>query len=196
MTASFGANAGIDAYADPLVATLLGDVRGRLLQHATEAWIEHSPRVVAGMEEELRQITSIAARTLSIPPTATTEIGPSAAGPGLSVLSLLGEYVRRVKEGSMTQAEFDELSDVLLSESASQDPHRVHSPSVKVSCPSSRTAPPIPVKSGRSVPSSSSARRTAPPAVANPLEVTVRPARNSVRQAAVAAATGLVVCII
>jgi hypothetical protein len=175
LAASFGAKAGIDVYADPPVVALLGDVRGRLLKYATEAWIEHSPRVVAGMEEGLRQIESTAARTLS-----TTETDPTA------ISSLLGEYLRRVKEGSRTQAEFDKFSDIL--HSALQDPH-VHSQSVKVS-------PPVPINSGRSVPSSSSTRCTTPPAVAKSLEVTVRPAPNPDRQAAVAAATGFVVCIV
>lgn len=185
-----GANASINASTDPEVATLLDDVRGRLLQYATVAWIEHSPRVVAGMEETLRQIASTATRTLSTPPTPTTETSPS-AGPSMSDFLLLGEYARRVKEGSMTQAVFDEHRDSVLK--ASPDPHCVHSPSVTVSPPSAHTAAPIPTMLGRSVPSSS---RTAPVVVANTLGATVRPAPRPVRHAAVATTAGLVVCIV
>ncbi len=189
MVASFGANAGINAYVDPPVVMLLEDVRGRLLQYATVAWIEHSPRVVAGIEERLHrdQIASAATRALSTPPAPTTETGPSAR-PSASDFMLLGEYARRVKKGSMTEAEFDKHCDSVLT--VSQDPHRVHSPSVTVFPPSSQAAASVTTILGRSVPSSS------PAVVANPLEVTVRPAPKPVRQAAVTAAAGLVVCIV
>ena len=169
---------------------LLKDVRGRLLQYATEAWIEHSPRVVAGMEERLRQRASTATLALPIPPASTTETGPS-AGSNPTVLLLLGEYVRCVKDGSMTQAEFDKLSDVLLS--TSQDSHSVHSPSATMSPPSLQTSQPLLTKSGHPVPSSSSVTCTAPPAVANPVEVTVRPVPDPIRQATATAVAGLVV---
>lgn len=130
--------------------------------YATYAWIENSPRVVAGVEEGWRQIASTGAHTLSIPTaaTTTTETGPGA------VLSLLSEYRRSVKEGSMIRAEFDKLRDILLE--PSRDPHS-ESTSVMVSPPSSQTAPIIHMEP--SVPSSLSARCTARPA--NPLEVCI-----------------------
>ncbi|KAI9451998.1 hypothetical protein BJY52DRAFT_1190616 [Lactarius psammicola] len=88
----------------------------------------------------------------------------------------------------MTQAEFDKHRGSVLT--ASQDPLRVHSPSVTASPHSSQTAPPIPTISRCSVPSSSFAPRTSPAIVANPFEVTVRPAPKPVRQAAVLASAG------
>ena len=74
----------------------------------------------------------------------------------------------------MTQAESDKHRDSVFT--ASQDPHRIRSSIVTVSPPSLQTAPPIPTKSGSSVTSSSFAQRTTPEVVANPPEVTVRPA--------------------
>lgn len=165
---AFGRDAGIDAYADPPVATLLEDVRSRLSKYATVTWIEHSPRVVAGMEERLRQIASTAALGITTPPADTTETGPEPSA--FDVKKLIGEYARRVKEGSMSQAEFDKHLDSLLT-------------------PPSQTAPPIPTNSGGSVPSSSVAPRTSPAVVTNPPDVTVRPARNPVRHAAVASSS-------
>ena len=108
----------------------------------------------------MRQIASTGAHTLSILTAATTETGPGA------VLSLLSEYRRSVKEGSMTRAELDKLSDILPD--PSPDPHS-ESTSVMVSPPSSQTAPIIHMEP--SVPSYSSARCTARPA--NPLEVCI-----------------------
>ncbi|KAI9451866.1 hypothetical protein BJY52DRAFT_1190673 [Lactarius psammicola] len=48
-----GAHIGVNAGEDVQVAAFLRDVRARLLPHATVTWIKHSPRVVAGLEEEL-----------------------------------------------------------------------------------------------------------------------------------------------
>jgi hypothetical protein len=189
---AFGRDAGIDVYADPPVATLLEDVRSRLSKYATVTWIEHSPRVVAGMEERLRQIASTAALGITTPPADTTETGPEPSA--FDVKKLIGEYARRVKEGSMSQAEFDKHLDSLLT--VGLIPHPVHSSSVTASQPPSQTAPPIPTNSGGSVPSSSVAPRTSPAVVTNPPDVTVRPARNPVRHAAVASSSRVSVCIV
>lgn len=158
-----GLEAGLDAYTDPPVATLLEDVRSRLSKYATVAWIEHSPFVVAGMEEMLRKTASQAD------------------------FKIIGEYARRVKEGSMTRAEFDKHFDSILT--TGPDLHHDPPSSVPVSQPSLQTAPPTPTNSGGSVPSSSFAPHTSPAVVANPPEVTVRPAPNPVRQAAVASSS-------
>jgi hypothetical protein len=158
---AFGRDAGIDAYADPPVATFLEDVRNRLCQYATVAWIEHSPCVVARIEEMLREF------------------------------KLINEYARHVKEGSMTQAEFDKQYDIFTE---GTDLHHVNSSSVTVSQPP-LTAPPTPTNSGGSDPSSSFAPHTSPAVVANSPEVTVHPAPNPVRQTAVESSLSRLVCI-
>lgn len=104
VVATFGRDAGIDANADPPVAVLLEDVRSRLSKFATVEWIDHSPRVVAGMEETLRK-------------TAFDQ-------------KLISEFVRRIEEGRpMTQAEADKH----FASAAGPDPHHVHSSPVTVS---------------------------------------------------------------
>ena len=163
MVAAFGRDVGIDAYADPVVAALLEEVRSRLSKYATARRSEHPPHVVAGIEEMLRKIESD--------------------------WKLIGDYTCRVEEGSMTQAELDKhLISVLT---ASPDPHHVHSSATESSAPL-QTAPPIPTNSGGFAPSSSSA----PTVVANPPDVTVRPAPNPVRQDTVASSSSRLVCTV
>ncbi|KAH9174087.1 hypothetical protein EDB89DRAFT_1904801 [Lactarius sanguifluus] len=48
------ADAGLDIAVDPEVTALLSLARDRLLPHASVAWLEHSPHLVAGREEALR----------------------------------------------------------------------------------------------------------------------------------------------
>lgn len=56
-------NAHIAVERDPEVASFLADVRGSMLHHATLAWLEHSPRVVGGFEERIRQLAQRSAPT-------------------------------------------------------------------------------------------------------------------------------------
>ena len=166
--AAFGGDAGTDAYADPLVASLLEEVRSRLSKYATASRIGHPPSVVAGIEEMLHKIES--------------------------EWKLIGEYTCRVEEGSMTQAEADKHFVSVLT--VGPDPHHVHSSSATVSQALLQTAPPIPTNSEDPVPSCSSAPRTSPAVVADPPEVTVRPAPNPVRQDAVASSSSCLVCTV
>ena len=168
VVAAFGRDAGMDAYRDPLVAPLLEEVRSRLSMYATAKRIQHLPRVVVGIEDMLRKITSD--------------------------WKLIGEYTCRVEEGSMTQAQLDKHFVSVLT--AGPDPHHVHSSSVTMSQALLQTAPPIPTNSEGSVLSSSYVPHTSHPVVADPPEVTVRPAPNPVRQGVVASSSSRLVCIV
>ncbi|KAH9017921.1 hypothetical protein EDB84DRAFT_1566634 [Lactarius hengduanensis] len=53
-----GPRAGVNVDTDMQVVAFLQDVWGQLLQHATSEWIAHSPRVVAGREEQLHQLAT------------------------------------------------------------------------------------------------------------------------------------------
>ena len=141
--AAFGGDAGTDAYADPLVASLLEEVRSRLSKYATASRIGHPPSVVAGIEEMLHKIES--------------------------EWKLIGEYTCRVEEGSMTQAQLDKHFVSVLT--AGPEPRHNHSSSVTVSQTLLQTAPPIPTNSEGSVLSSSYVPRTSPAVVANPLRL-------------------------
>ena len=168
VVAAFGRDAGIDAYTDPLVAPLLEEVRSRLSMYATAKRIQHLPRVVVGIEEMLRKITSD--------------------------WKLIGEYTCRVEEGSMTQAQLDKHFVSVLT--AGPEPRHNHSSSVTVSQTLLQTAPPIPTNSEGFVLSSSYVPRTSPAVIVNPPEVTVRPAPNPVRQGVVASSSSRLVCTV
>ncbi|KAH9037340.1 hypothetical protein EDB84DRAFT_1437470 [Lactarius hengduanensis] len=141
-----GSRAGVDVAADTQVGTFLQDVRGQLLQHATSEWIEHSPRVVAGREDQLRQLA--AARALPAP----ARLSPLP----LDDYSQLAEYAKRVNEGTMTSTEFEEHRLRVLT--AGRGVPSVASPSLSVVPPPSSLAPtpspsagPSPVVLGTSV---------------------------------------------
>ncbi|KAI9436140.1 hypothetical protein BJY52DRAFT_1197181 [Lactarius psammicola] len=110
-----GAHIGVDTGEDVQVAAFLRDVCARLLPHATVTWIEHSPWVVAGLEEEL----------LLAPPQ--------------DDFQLLLEYSQRVKAGTMSEADFEAHKLRVLT--AGQRPHASVSPALSVVPPSSSLAP-------------------------------------------------------
>ncbi|KAI9450354.1 hypothetical protein BJY52DRAFT_1227243, partial [Lactarius psammicola] len=126
-----GAHLSVDAGEDVQVAAFLRDVRARLLPHATEAWLEHSPRVVAGMEEELRR----RAAAPSAVPVLDPIVAPAAPRPSPVPLqddfALLLEYSQRVKAGMMSEAEFE----------AHKCPRSSVSPAVSVAPPPLSLAP-------------------------------------------------------
>ncbi|KAI9450540.1 hypothetical protein BJY52DRAFT_1191772 [Lactarius psammicola] len=110
-----GAHIGVDAGKDVQVAAFLRDVRARLLPHATKAWLEHSLRVVAGMEEELQRL------------------------PLQDNFMLLLEYSQRVKAGTMSEAEFEAHKVCVLT--AGHCPRSSVSPAMSVALPPSSLAP-------------------------------------------------------
>ena len=166
MVAAFGRDVGNNAYADPVVATLLEKVRSRIAMYLD---IKHPPLVnVAGMEEMLKKIESD--------------------------WNLFHDNTLRLNDGSMTQAEYDKYFVSFMT--AGPDPHHVSSSSVAVTSTPLQTAPPIPTNSGGSVPPSSSAPRTSPTVVANPPDVTACLVPNPVRQDAVASNSSRLVCTV
>src|SRR6266702_4472850 len=174
-----------------------------------EEWVEHSPRVVAGMEENLRCLAAARASTTS--PSLATDT-PST--PEAEDYRLLAEYAKRMQAGTMTRAEFDtHLLRVFI---AGQNPHPVRSPALSTVPRPSRPLAPSPAASGVAAPSRSLApsQSVAPspaalwvsapslllfsragPTVPDPPADAPVPSssQHPVRQAAVAAAAALVV---
>ncbi|KAI9459842.1 hypothetical protein BJY52DRAFT_1222851 [Lactarius psammicola] len=134
-----GVHIGVHAGEDAQVAAFLRNVRARLLPHTTEVWLEHSPRVVAGMEEELRQ----RATAPSAVPVLDLIVAPAAPRPSPAPLqddfALLLEYSQWVKAGTMSEAEFEVHKVGVLT--AGQRPHSSVSPAVSVAPPPSSLAP-------------------------------------------------------
>ncbi|KAH9019213.1 hypothetical protein EDB85DRAFT_2153951 [Lactarius pseudohatsudake] len=114
----FSSRAGVDLAAeeDTEVSNFLEEVRARLLRHASAAWVNHSPRVVAGHEERLLNChsyttlnkpspsdgpsTSVAQPGLSLvtpspfPPSAGNSLEPSPSGsPGLGLTNLFSHVM-------------------------------------------------------------------------------------------------------
>ncbi|KAI9429085.1 hypothetical protein BJY52DRAFT_1200674 [Lactarius psammicola] len=133
-----GALIGVDAGADVQVAAFLRDVRARLLPRATVAWLEHSPRVVAGMEEELQRRAAAPVAVPVVAPVAEPDSRPSPAPPQ-DDFQLLLEYSQRVKAGTMSEAEFEGHKVRVLT--AGQRPHAFAFSAHSVVPPSSSLAP-------------------------------------------------------
>ncbi|KAI9457127.1 hypothetical protein BJY52DRAFT_1187551 [Lactarius psammicola] len=136
---ALGAHIGVDAGKDAQVAAFLRNVRAHLLPHATEAWLEHSPRVVAGMEEKLwrRAAAPFAVPVLALIITLATP-RPSPV-PLQDDFVLLLEYSQRVKVGMMSKAEFEAHKMRVLT--TGQRPRSSVSPAVSVAPPPSSLAP-------------------------------------------------------
>ncbi|KAI9450699.1 hypothetical protein BJY52DRAFT_1191606 [Lactarius psammicola] len=133
-----GAHISVDAGEDAQVAAFLRDVRACLLPHATEAWLEHSPWVVAGMEEELWQHAAAPVAVPVVAPVAEADPRPSPAPPQDDFL-LLSEYSQRVEAGTMSEAEFEAHKVRVLT--TGQRPRASVSPALSVAPPSSSLAP-------------------------------------------------------
>ncbi|KAI9436459.1 hypothetical protein H4582DRAFT_2058754 [Lactarius indigo] len=157
-----GARAGLDVGSDAQVAGFLQDIRGRLLHHANETWIDHSPQVVEGREEQLRQLAAV--RTMPAPVASVIDsVVPAWLSPlPLDEFSRLVEYTKQVNEGSMSLAKFEEHKRRVLT--TGPDGALAASPSLSVVPPPSSSVPsplqslvPSPVLSGASAPSPISA---------------------------------------
>ncbi|KAI9432297.1 hypothetical protein BJY52DRAFT_1199258 [Lactarius psammicola] len=133
-----GVHIGVDAGKDVQVAAFLRDVHTCLLPHTTVAWLEHSPRVVVGMEEELQHCAAAPVTVPVVAPVAEADPCPSPAPPQDNFL-LLSEYSQRVKAGTMSEAEFEAHKVHVLT--AGQQPHASVSPVLSVAPPSSSLAP-------------------------------------------------------
>ncbi|KAH9164721.1 hypothetical protein EDB89DRAFT_2077716 [Lactarius sanguifluus] len=99
MVHSAAADAGLDVAVDPEVTALLSLARDRLLLHASVAWLEHSPHLVAGREEALHS------SVIAAPP-APLDV------PGGYVR--LTEYRLQVEAGTMSHAEFEAHRSAIL----------------------------------------------------------------------------------
>ncbi|KAH9022798.1 hypothetical protein EDB84DRAFT_489010 [Lactarius hengduanensis] len=79
---SLGADTGQNVAIDLEISKFLGEVRYHIFHHASAAWLDHSPRVVAGMEEQLRQqaVGALSTRApTSLPQSALRSLEPSLA---------------------------------------------------------------------------------------------------------------------
>ena len=71
--------AGVDVDGDAEISTFLDDVRRSLFHHATVSWLEHSPRVVQGIEEylHLTRPLPVASAPISGAPASGSPAGPA-----------------------------------------------------------------------------------------------------------------------
>ncbi|KAH9011202.1 hypothetical protein EDB83DRAFT_2322234 [Lactarius deliciosus] len=92
------ADAEVDVAVDSEVTDCLNLARARLLPHASASWLEHSPHLVAGKEEEFRSV-------------AVAPLAPLDVAGGYARLT---EYWQQVEAGTMSRSEFEAHRSAIL----------------------------------------------------------------------------------
>ncbi|KAH9029292.1 hypothetical protein EDB83DRAFT_2526141 [Lactarius deliciosus] len=98
MVHSAAADAEVDVAVDSEVTDCLNLARARLLPHASASWLEHSPHLVAGKEEEFRSV--------AVAPLAPLDVAGGYAR--------LAEYRQQVEAGTMSRSEFEAHRSAIL----------------------------------------------------------------------------------
>jgi len=137
---SAGADAGEDVAADPEIAAFLAEVRNCLLRHATADWLDHSPHVIAGIEDQLCSLAAVA------------QPGPA---PAFNGYVWLAKYAAQLAEGTMSWMEFEKHRvDIILTDPALQSGDPVSSPEAASTVPQSTPCSALPGASPVPLPSS------------------------------------------
>ncbi|KAH9083395.1 hypothetical protein EDB83DRAFT_2511696 [Lactarius deliciosus] len=98
MVHSAAADAEVDVAVDSEVTDCLNLARARLLLHASASWLEHSPHLVAGKEEEFRSV--------AVAPLAPLDVAGGYAR--------LAEYRQQVEASTMSRSEFEAHRSAIL----------------------------------------------------------------------------------
>ncbi|KAH8990060.1 hypothetical protein EDB86DRAFT_2831355 [Lactarius hatsudake] len=98
MVHSAAADAEVDVAVNSEVTNCLNLACARLLPHASASWLEHSPHLVAGKEEEFRSV--------AMAPLAPLDIAGGYAR--------LAEYRQQVEAGTMSRSEFEAHRSAIL----------------------------------------------------------------------------------
>ncbi len=120
---SAGADASEDVASNPEITAFLAKVRDRLLCHATVDWLDHSPHIIAGIEDQLHLSEAAA---------------PPDPAPPFDGYVWLAKYAVQLAAGTMSWMEFEKHRiNIILTDPSLQSGDPISSPEAASTAPQS-----------------------------------------------------------